>query len=350
MVRVKIEDAEKFSNQVLGHYGVPTDQAEIITEVIMDSELRGYDDHGLFFLKAMLSFGYEQKFMNPGPNVSVIKDDGSTALIDGDGGCGAVAAKFATGLCIEKAKKYGIAGVGVKNSGNIISPAVFALDAAKSGLFGCCSSNITALMAPTGGIQRALGTNPIAYAAPTSDPDVPFLFDMASSSTAAAKIMVAANEGKTVEADLIQSPEGYDTTDPLDFLNGGAVIPASGPKGYGISMMIDILCGVLTGAEYGSDLQLDNASVNKPGHFIFAIDITRFIPLESFTARIDDRNLKIKNGDRKHAVDEILIPGERGLKMMRNSINKGYMELNHNTWDAISDLSKTTGVSVPNHL
>lgn len=356
MYEMFISEAEQFSKSVLQNYGVPPEHAEIITEVIMDSELRGYDDHGLLFMGIVVQWGFVQGMMNPAPDIKLIKDNPSTALLDGDGGCGAVAAKKAMQMCIRKAKKTGIAAVGVKNSGNIIAPAVFVLDAAEAGLIGYCSSNITALMAPEGGTSRTIGTNPVAYAAPSSS-GIPFLFDMSCSTTAAAKIMVAAREGSEVQPGLIQDKDGNPTTDPNDFLGpgnngmftpeGGTVLPTGGPKGYGMAMVVDTLCGVLTGANFGMDLQLTNAKESKPGHFVWAIDVEQFMDRGEFEARMDERARGVKRSDRKIGVDEILIPGERGLSLKQESIARGTVQVSQETWGMMAQLKELSGVSLP---
>ena len=115
MTEISIQGVELFSISLLESYGVPRDHALIITEVVIDSELRGYDDHGLLFLDLIVQWGFAQGNLNPTPNVKILKDNPSTGLLDGDAGCGAVAAKSAMRLCIEKAKVTGIAAVGVNN-------------------------------------------------------------------------------------------------------------------------------------------------------------------------------------------------------------------------------------------
>ena len=359
MYEILISEAEQFSTSVLQHYGVPPDHAKIITEVIIDSELRGYDDHGLLFMQIVVQWGFIQGMMNPAPDVKLIRDNPSTALLDGDGGSGAVAAKKAMQICIEKAKKTGIAAVGVNNSGNIIAPAVFVLDAADAGLIGYCSSNIQALMAPEGGKSRSLGTNPIAYAAPSAT-GIPFLFDMSCSTAAAAKIVVAARQGSEVQPGLIQDRDGNPTTNPNDFMGldnngtfsdgGGTVLPTGGPKGYGMAMVVDTLCGVLTGANFGADLQLTNAKESKPGHFMWVINVEQFMDREEFEARMDARATGVKNSDRKPGVDEILIPGERGIRLKNESIARGTVRVSQETWDAIGQLKDISGVPLPRVL
>jgi LDH2 family malate/lactate/ureidoglycolate dehydrogenase len=355
---VKLKSAEKFCVETLNFYGVSKSHAEIISEVILDSELRGYADHGLSFLKnIIIEFGFINKTMNPTPEIKVIKDDGSTLLLDGDGGCGAIASRIAMDLCIERAQTHGIVAAGIKNSGNIIAPAMFALDAAAQGLFGYCTSNIVGLMAPFGGASRTFGTNPTAYAFPTSNPDVPFLFDMSASTVAAAKVMMAAAAGDEIEEGLIQDYEGNPSVDPFDFLGQpesnpdaselGTILPSGGVKGYGLAMVADILSGVLTGASYGRNLQIDSASTDRPGQFMLVFDIERFLPLFDFQDRLDDQISGIKGGRKKVGVDEILIPGERGLRLKADAKSKGILTISDQTHKSMCELASMTGCKVP---
>tara|TARA_B100000745_G_scaffold41712_1_gene25449 strand:- start:46 stop:477 length:432 start_codon:yes stop_codon:yes gene_type:complete len=131
---------------------------------------------------------------------------------------------------------------------------------------------------------------------------------------------------------------------------GGTVLPTGGPKGYGMAMVVDTLCGVLTGANFGADLQLTNAKESKPGHFMWAINVEQFMDREEFEARMDARATGVKNSDRKPGVDEILIPGERGIRLKNESIARGTVRVSQETWDAIGQLKDISGVPLPRVL
>ena len=128
---------------------------------------------------------------------------------------------------------------------------------------------------------------------------------------------------------------------------GGTVLPTGGPKGYGMAMVVDTLCGVLTGANFGMDLQLANAKESKPGHFVWAIDVEQFMDRGEFEARMDERARGVKRSDRKIGVDEILIPGERGLSLKQESIARGTVQVSQETWGMMAQLKELSGVSLP---
>ena len=211
-------------------------------------------------------------------------------------------------------------------------------------------------MAPVGWTTRTLGTNPIAYAAP-SQAGISFLFDMSCSATAAAKILLAARQGSELEPGLLQDKSGNPTTDSNDLFewstdgtlgsSGGAVLPTGGPKGYGMALVVDMLCGVLTGASFGMDLHADTTKRNKPGHFVWAIDIQQFMELDEFETRMQRRSDEIKSGDTNEGVGEILLPGERGIKLKQESLSRGTMQLSNETWNVLDRLHDISGVPLP---
>ena len=162
---IEISAAQVFAQEVLQRLDVPKPDAESIAEVVMDCELRGYEDHGIWVLATLVTW-YQGGQLNPKPQVRVLRDSPTITLLDGDGGCGVISATQAMEHCISKAKEYGISAAGVANSGYLIAAAPFVMQAAAAGMIGFATSNIYALMPPVGGITRTLGTNPMAYAVP----------------------------------------------------------------------------------------------------------------------------------------------------------------------------------------
>jgi LDH2 family malate/lactate/ureidoglycolate dehydrogenase len=322
--------------------GVPEGHARLIADVIMDSELRGYDDHGVWFLGRMLEW-YATGGLNPAPQVRVIDESATTVLLDGDQGCGVIAATEAMTRCIAKAREYGMASAAVRNSGNLIVAAPFALQAAEAGLIGFATTNAPPLAAPTGGITRTFGTNPFAYAIPTGR-HFPFLLDMSTTATAAAKVMVARQEGRRLAPGLIEDAQGQPTDDPNAFFAGGAMVPLGGPKGYGLAMVVDALAGVLAGTPFARDLTMRAAPV---GHFFWSLDVARYLPREEFLARMDAQIEQVKSGARKPGVEEILIPGERGQRRKRDLLARGRLPLQPAGWQALQDICTRAGLAAP---
>lgn len=344
MHMIEISAAQVFAQEVLQRLDVPKPDAESIAEVLMDCELRGYEDHGIWFLAAVVTW-YQSGQLNPRPQVRVLRDSPTITLLDGDGGCGVISATQAMEYCISKAKQYGISAAGVANSGNIIVTAPFVMQAAAAGLIGFASSNIQAFMPPVGGLTRTLGTNPMAYAVPTGR-HFPVLFDMATSATAAAKIMIAEQEGQQLMPGLVEDSEGQPLTDASKFdVMTSLLLPIGGPKGYGLSMMIDVLSGVLTGSAFSRDLTLETDG--RPGHFMWALDVEHFMPRDEFLSRMDDQIEQIKGGKTREGVDEIFVPGERGQRRKQQILEQGSVPLSTNAWGAMEKMSESMGIALP---
>jgi LDH2 family malate/lactate/ureidoglycolate dehydrogenase len=322
--------------------GVPDGHARLIADVLLDSELRGYDDHGVWFLGRMLDW-YASEGLNPTPQVRIIDESATTVLLDGDRGCGVVAGMEAMARCIVKAREYGMASVAVRNSGNFIVAAPFALQAAEARLIGFATTNAPPLASPAGGITRTFGTNPFAYAIPAGR-HPPFLLDMSTTATAAAKVMVARQEGRRLPLGLIEDAQGQPSDDPDAFFTGGAMVPLGGPKGYGLAMLVDVLTGVLTGTPFARDLTMRASPV---GHFFWALDVTRYLPREEFLARMEAQIEQVKSGARKPGVGEILIPGERGQRRAHDLRARGRLPLQPASWQALQDICARAGLPTP---
>ena len=339
---VSIDNLQKWMEKVLGKFGLSEDHARAIADVLMDCELRGYEDHGVWFMAVVAMF-YNDHGMNPNPKIKVLKDSASLTLFDGDQGCGVIACQEAMNACIEKAKKTGMAAAGIRNSGNFIAAAPFALQAVEAGMIGFATSNATPFMPPVGGIKRTFGTNPFAYAVPTGQ-QYPMLLDMSTTATAMAKVYVAAQKGDSLPPGLVEDAQGKPLTEPqLSDMASCLVLPLGGPKGYGLAMMVDILCGVLTGEVFAHDVK---GSVPY-GQFLWALDIEQFMPLDEFRERMSQQIQQIKSGKRKEGVDEILIPGERGLRRKNKILCEGTVELSALTWQAVEKVCSDCDVSLP---
>ena len=323
----------------LAKLGCPPEHARLIADVLIDGELRGYDDHGAFFIGELAGW-FRSGAMNPAANVSVVRETPSSVLLDADRGCGVIGSTEAMRRAIAKAKQTGLACAGLKNSGHFIAAAPYVELAAKEGLIGFACANVTPLMAPPGGKTRTFGTNPLAYAFPTARHD-PVIFDMATSATAGFKVRLAALQGKQMAPGLILDAEGQPTTDPKQYVSGGLILPVGGEhamhKGFGLALVVDALAGVLTGANFGRDAAVNNG---KEGQFFLAIDPEVFMPADEYRARMDALIEQVHDTERLPGTDEILVPGERGQRRRRELAEKGTVPLGEVTWQT---LEKTCG-------
>jgi len=330
----------------LAKLGCPTEHGARIADVLIDGELRGYDDHGAFFIGELATW-IRGGQMNPAPTVTVARETASSVLLDGDRGCGVIGSTEAMHRAIAKAKETGLACAGLKNSGHFIAAAPYVELAARAGLIGFACANVTPLMAPPGGKTRTLGTNPLAYSFPAAKHD-PVIFDMATSATAGFKVRLAALQKKAMAPGLILDAEGNPTTDPAKYVSGGLILPVGGEhamhKGFGLALVVDALAGVLTGANFGRDAAVTGG---KEGQFFMAIDPDVFMPADEYRARMDALIDQVHATETLPDVEEILVPGERGQRRRRELAQRGTVPLGEVTWQTMEKVCGELGVALP---
>ncbi|WP_419955592.1 Ldh family oxidoreductase [Neobacillus niacini] len=308
------EKLQQFCFQVFKNAGVSKENAETVAESLIQADLRGVDSHGVV-RTAIYIERIEKNMMNPFAVPTVESEDFATVLVNGNNNIGAVVGKKAVEIALEKAKERGAAIVGVKGSNHFGTGAYYALKAIEKDMILLVMSNASQTMPPTGGKRPFIGTNPLAIGVPAGN-EPPFLLDMATSVVARGKIIVASQKGEEIPLGWAVDKDGIPTTNAEAALDG-AVLPVGGPKGYAISMFIDILAGVLTGAGFGKYVNNMYENWEKPqnvGHIFIAIDINRFIPIELFKERMDRYISEIKAEPKADGVEEILIPGELELR------------------------------------
>ena len=267
--------------------------------------------------------------------------------MDGDNGLGPVVASRAMDAALDLAAQHGTGFVGVRNSNHFGPAAYYVEKAVARGCIGFAISNAPPNMAPFGGRLRFLGTNPVAVGIPAGD-EAPLIFDAATSVVARGKIIVAAHAKEPIPEGWAIDPDGYPTTDAQLAL-AGAVLPFGGPKGSAISFIIDILCGVMTGAAFASHLTTleDLSSVQNVGHVVAAVRTDLFLPAGDFSARMDAilRMLKA-SPPAPGAGGRVLVPGEIELANERRNVALG-IELRPAIAAQLSDLGTELGVAFP---
>ncbi|WP_241236343.1 Ldh family oxidoreductase [Brevibacillus marinus] len=301
---------QEFCCQVFVKAGVPRQAAAIVAESLVFADLRGVDSHGVVRTAIYLQ-RLEAGMIDPHAEVEKVRESEATVLLDGRNNFGSVVGTKAVAVALEKAKQSGAAVVGVRGSNHFGTGAYYLQKAIEQDMILLVMSNASQTMPPTGGVRPFIGTNPLAVGVP-SGRELPFMLDMATSVVARGKIIVAAQKGEAIPLGWAVDKEGNPTTDAQAALEG-AVLPVGGPKGYAISMFIDILTGVLTGAGFGRYVNNMYENWEQPqnvGHQFIAIDINRFMPLEQFKARMDQYIRELKQEPKAPGVQEILIPGE----------------------------------------
>lgn len=345
---VRIDDLHAFLVACLAQLGCPPEDAEKIASVLVDGELRGYDDHGTFFIGELATW-MRSGAMNPAPKITAIRETRTSVLLDADRGCGVVASMEAMRRIIAKASMAGMACAGLRNSGHFIAAAPYVEQAARAGFIGFACANVTPLMAPVGGRSRTFGTNPLAYGFPAATHD-PLIIDMATSATAGFKVRMAALQGKQMAPGLILDAAGRPTTNPRDYVTGGLILPVGGEqaahKGYGLAMAVDALAGVLTGAGFARGAGVTDG---KEGQFFMVIDPAIFGDRDEFLQRIDEQIAQTKSSERLPGVNEILVPGERGQRRRRDLLTRGAVPLGDVTWQTVEKTAAELGVTPPPH-
>lgn len=327
--RILPSDLEDFTARVMEAHGAPPDEARTVARNLVASDERGIPSHGVARLGRYLA-GIKQGTIRPGVAMTVTEPAPALGLVDARNGLGQVAGEIGMKLAIAKARANGIGAVTVSNSNHYGIAGYYALMAVEEGMIGISLTNSAPLVVPTHGAEMLLGTNPISLGAPTRR-NPAFLLDMATSVVPRGKIEVYDRNCHQMPVGWAVDENGYDCQNPGQVLKnliervGGGILPLggrgeeySGYKGYGLSLMVDILCGVLSGAGYGPNVDdvHGNPEAGKTvfpnvGHFFAVIDIARFMPVEGFAARLDDYIDRLKGSRKAFDQETIFIHGEK---------------------------------------
>src|SRR5690348_3989643 len=295
-----IEKLCQFCTRVFLHCGVPKKDAEQAADVLACADLRGIDSHGVARMYSYFGL-LREGHINPKPKITIVRATASTATVNGDNGLGLVVGPQANHIAMDMAEKAGSGWVSVRNTNHFGIAGYYVLKALERNLIGWAMTNSTKLVAPLWGAERMLGTNPIAIGFPGKE-EPAIVIDMATSAVAYGKIEIARRRGQPIPEGWAVDSEGRDTTNPNAMINGAAPLPLGsdrdrgGHKGYGLAIMVDVLCGVLSGANWGPFTppfalrqEIPSRSVgNGIGHFFGAMQIDGFIDRDSFKRQIDD--------------------------------------------------------------
>ena len=307
---VRPDELRAYAAGILSAAGLPDPDAEVVAAALVDANLRGIDSHGVTRVPIYVD-RLRRGLVNPEPDVRVIRDAGAALVVDGDNGMGAVVTSRAMDIGLERLRDVGSVSVAVRHTNHYSSGAYYVTPAVERGALAFLYANAPSTTAAWGGTRRYLGTNPYTFAAPTGRHG-PLVLDMATSVVARGKILLAAQRGESIPEGWAVDADGRPTTDAQAALEG-AVLPFGGPKGYGIAMMIEVLAGVLSGANIGpgvGDLYEDLEKPQGVGSFLQLIDVAAFQPLDQFLARIDGFIDEIKATASPGNGSEVLMPGE----------------------------------------
>lgn len=331
MINFDSDYLKEFTFQIFKSMGCPDKHARVAADCLNQADLRGVDSHGVARLSGYVRL-WELKRLNATPDMKILHETPSTAVLDGDLGLGLVTAPHAMQIAIDKAKIAGTGWVAVQNSNHYGIAGYHSMLALEHDMIGISMTNASPLVAPTFSKSRFLGTNPIAVAIPALN-QPPFVIDMATTTVANGKLEVLQRKGEDTPFGWAQDKEGNPSTDAFILRKGGSMLPLGGDrehgghKGYCLGAMVDIFSSVLSGANYGPWVPPFVAFLEPPanpvgngiGHFLGAIRVDAFRPASEFKAHMDNWIETFRNAEPAAGCEKVLIPGdpERELTIER---------------------------------
>ena len=345
MKYLSIADAESFIARALVAEKVPTADAQIIANLMVKSDLVGADGHGIFRLPAYLK-RIRAGGVNLQPNIHVEREQGATALINGDNALGHLVMNRAVELALEKVKQHSVCWIGSHYGNHSGAASVYVRKLAEQGYIGIYMAVGNANhMAPWGGIDLLLSTNPIAIAVPAGKEPI-VLLDIATTVAAYGKVKVAAQKGESIPDDWMIDKQGKPITDPKRSAEG-SLLPIGGYKGYGLAVMIGLLAGALNNAAVGKgtiDFNAHHDLVTNTGQTIIAVDPSAFGNKDDFIARVIELVNDLKSSTTLPGVKEIRVPGEGAAKTMAERQRLG-IPVSPELLDALNACAKECGIA-----
>ncbi len=346
MPRIASEHLIEIAREIFKTVGVSENVAELVSDSLVESNMRGVDSHGVMRLPAYVRLVEEGK-IRPDSEPVVIRETVATAVVDGRWGFGQVVARRAMEIAVEKARQCGAAAVGVIHCNHIGRLGEYSQMAAEENMIGMIMCNSGpyrggpgGFVAPYGGRGRVFSTNPLSVALPTGR-GPPFVLDFSTSKVAEGKIRLARKRGEKIPEGWIVDKHGRPSTNPDDLYDGGAILPIAEHKGYGLAMLIDILSAPLTGAYCTSSPKFEGGNPL----FIQVVDIQEFTSLREFKEKVGELVDKVRSTPLANGFDRILIPGEPELIAREKRLRTG-IDVPEETWEEIVETAKRIGATV----
>ena len=319
-----VSKVEAFISKALQSEGVPLIDADLVGQLMVKSDLVGADGHGIFRLPAYLK-RIRAGGVNLNPNIRIEREQGATALINGDNALGHLVMNRAVDLAIQKVKEHSVCWIGSHYGNHSGAASVYVRKLAEQGYVGIYMAVGNANhMAPWGGIDLLLSTNPIAIAVPAGDSPM-VLLDIATTVAAYGKVKVAAQKGESIPSDWMIDRQGRPITDPKKSAEG-SLLPIGGYKGYGLAVMIGLLAGALNNAAVGKgtiDFNAHHDVITNTGQTIIAVDPAAFGDKAAFIDRVIELVQDLKSSSTLPGIQEIRVPGEGAAKVMAQRLQEG---------------------------
>ncbi len=356
-VIVNNEKLLQFTENVFKTFGITDKDAHVCADNLVAADMRGIPSHGVARLKRYVD-GMKSGLIFPQNKPNIVKETPSTATVDGNGGLGQVVGYFATQLAIEKGKKSGVGIVTVRNSNHFGIAGYYSQMILNEGMMGMSLTNSAPLVVPTFGKEMIEGTNPISLTAPTKR-NRPFFLDMATSVVPRGKLEVYDREGKSLPEGWAVDQSGKVTTDAGKVLKnmlarvGGGILTLggegelySGYKGYGMSVLVDILTGVLSGGAYANLVYAKKEGQVVPPnvcHFFMALKIENFVDLDVFKEKMDDLIDRLKNSAKAEGQNRIYIHGEKEYERYEKHKKEG-VPLQEKVYEILKEIGQERDV------
>ena len=347
MSKVKVSDLKKFATRSLVKVGMARKKAEIVAETLVTTDMFGVMTHGTTNLCQ-----YVQKMQAGGLDINaepqIVAQGPSWAIVDGKNAIGMITSNKAMDIAVKKAKKTGIAYVGVRNSCHFGAAGYYANIAARQGLLGLSMSNADPIVTIPNAAKPSIGTNPFSFAAPLKNGKTVFL-DIALSNVAALKVIMAKEKGLSIPDTWLVDEFGVPTTDASKFPYSASLQPMGAHKGYGLALLVEILASVMTGAGIMREVtswNLDMASHNNAGHAFIAVDIAKMMPYEEFSDRMENAVTQLKSAPLAKNASKIFLPGEMEWERLEKAKETDTLEVTDAMVNEYKKLSEMTGVKL----
>ena len=339
MPSIMPDELEKIATALLVEAGASEEESKVISRLSIGANLAGHDSHGIIQIPTYID-RVNRGHIVPGAEYEIVKDTPTTTVVDGHWGFGYSVTERLMRETIEKARTQNIAAATVYRQSHIGRLAAYPLMAAEADMIGMItadSGRSAKAVVPFGGREKRLGTNPISIAMP-SNLDGPFFLDMATSAVAAGKINLAQARGGSIPSGGVVKADGEHTTDPNELKNGGAILPLGGDqghKGYGLSSIVEIFSGILTGLGFGHD----PSGRHNDGCFISVFNVSAFRDLQDFKDEVTEFAAYLKSSETAPGFDEVLYPGEIEYRNETRQRKEGIF-VEDSTWGELQSLAE----------
>ncbi|MEU5031036.1 Ldh family oxidoreductase [Streptomyces milbemycinicus] len=342
---VRAADLLRFATAAAEAHGVPPDDARLLADTLVTAELWGHPSHGMLRLPwylDRLASGATAPVADP----RIVSDGGAVLVVDGRDGLGQVLTDRAVDQGVERAREHGISAVAVRNSGHFGTAAYFTRKAAARGCVAILATNASPAMAPWGGREKRIGTNPWSIAAPGGRYGT-VVMDIANTAVARGKVYYAKELGRPIPEGWAADADGVPTTDPRRAVEG-LILPMAGHKGYAISFMFDVLAGVLTGSAFGASVVGPYRPTGRSGvgHLLICLDIRAMAEPAEFERRMETLIEETKATPTAPGVAEVFVPGEPEARTAERLRTEG-IAVAEDTWRSLTRVAATTGAPLP---